>query len=54
MPQPRTPKKARINSKLIADLDLDEWDFPPTTRTKTIRYEDVLNRGLIALATITS
>jgi hypothetical protein len=53
--------KALIKSRLIAELDPDEWDFPPKpkwTRWATYnryadehdRYEDVLDRGCIALA----
>ena len=53
--------KARIKSKLIADLDPDEWDFPPKPKwmrwatynrysDRHDRYEDVLDHGLIALA----
>jgi hypothetical protein len=53
--------KARIKSRLIADLDPDEWDLPP--KPKWMRwatynrysdqhehYEDILDRGLTALA----
>ena len=53
--------KARIKSRLIADLDPDEWDLPPKPKwmrwatynrysDRHDRYEDVLDHGLIALA----
>jgi hypothetical protein len=53
--------KARTKSKLIADLDPDEWDFPPKPKwmrwatynaysDRHDRYDDVLDCGLIALA----
>lgn len=52
--------KARIKSRLIADLDPDEWDFPPKPkwmRWKTYKryealydhYEETLDYGCIAL-----
>jgi hypothetical protein len=53
--------KARIKSRLIADLDPDEWDFPPKPKwmrwatynrysDEHDRYEDALDRGCWALA----
>jgi hypothetical protein len=53
--------KERIKSRLIADLDPDEWDLPPRPKwmrwatynrylDEHDRYEDVLDRGCIALA----
>jgi hypothetical protein len=53
--------KERIKSRLIADLDPDEWDFPPKPKwmrwatynrhtDQHDRYEDMLDRGLIVLA----
>jgi hypothetical protein len=52
--------KARIKSRLIADLDPDEWDFPPKPkwmRWETYKryeamydhYEEILDYGCIAL-----
>jgi hypothetical protein len=53
--------KEKIKSRLIADLDLDEWDLPPKPkwmRWKTYRryeakfdhYEAILDYGCAALA----
>ena len=53
--------KARIKSRLIANLDPDEWDFPPKPKwmrwatykryaDEHDRYDDVLDSGLLALA----
>jgi hypothetical protein len=57
-------RKARIKSRLIDDLDPDEWDFPPKPKwmrwatynrysDKHERYDEVLDQGLIALAATT-
>ena len=53
--------KARINSRLIADLDPDEWDLPPkpkwmrwATYERYVKrhdhYQDILDYGCVALA----
>ena len=53
--------QAKIKSRLIGDLDPDEWDFPPkpkwmrwsTYNQYTKRYEhydDILDHGFVALA----
>ena len=53
--------KERIKSRLIADLDPDEWDLPPKPKwmrwatynrysERYDHYEDILDRGCIALA----
>jgi len=53
--------KARIKSRLIADLDPGEWDLPPKPKgmrwatynryeQRFDQYEDVLDHGLVALA----
>src|SRR3954452_9031148 len=52
---------ARIKSRLIGDLDPDEWDLPPKPKwmrwatynkhsKRYDRYEDILDRGTMALA----
>jgi hypothetical protein len=53
--------KARIKSRLIADLDPDEWDLPPKPKwmrwatynrhvDRFDRYEEILDYGCVALA----
>lgn len=53
--------KVRIKSRLIADLDPDEWDLPPKPKwmrwatynrhvDRYDRYEEILDHGCIALA----
>ena len=52
--------KSKVKSRLIGNLDSDEWDLPPKPkwmRWKTYnryverfdRYEDILNDGIIEL-----
>ena len=51
----------RIKSRLIADLDPDEWDLPPKPKwmrwatynrysERYDHYDDILDRGCVALA----
>jgi hypothetical protein len=53
--------QAKIKSKLIADLDPDEWDLPPKPKwmrwetynryvARYDHYEDILDYGCVALA----
>jgi hypothetical protein len=53
--------KARIKSRLIADLDPDEWDLPPKPKwmrwetynrhvARYDHYEEILDYGCVALA----
>jgi hypothetical protein len=53
--------QARIKSRLIGDLDPDEWDFPPKPKwmrwatynqysERYDHYDDILDRGCVALA----
>ena len=53
--------QAKIKSRLIADLDPDEWDFPPKPKwmrwstynrysERYDHYEDILDYGCVALA----
>ena len=56
-----TNPNSAVLSRLIADLDPDDWDFPPKPKwmrwgtynrysDRYDRYEDVLDHGLIALS----